>query len=109
MIVRIRFGPGTKLQRNRRKNRHLALALAALLTPAALMAFALSCWRVAADLELSGQFPISIGFFSHWQVWLGSAAVLECIAIALNRYGRGETVIRNSEEEHSQTLLNSGF
>jgi len=91
MLVRIRFRQGPKLKRKLRKNQHVALAFSALLTPAALMACALGFWRIAADLNLSRQFAISAGFFSHWQVWLASAALLELVAIALNRYGRAES------------------
>ena len=87
MIVRIQLQVGPRVRRARRKNRHVALALAALVTPAALVAGLLGFWRVAADLNLAGQFAISAGLFSHWQVWLGCATVLESIAILLNRYG----------------------
>ena len=91
MLVRIRFRQGPKLKRKLRKNQHVALAFSALLTPAALMTCALGFWRIAADLNLSRQFAIPSGFFSHWQVWLGSAALLELGAILLNRYGRAES------------------
>jgi uncharacterized RDD family membrane protein YckC len=87
MIVRIRLHSGPKVKLARRKNRHIALALAALITPAALVACLLGFWRLAADLNMAGQFAISEGLFSHWHVWFGCAAVLEFIAIVLNRYG----------------------
>ena len=109
MRVRIRLARGPTLKHKRHKNRHVALALSALLTPAALMACALGLWRVAADLNLTGQFAIPAGFFSHWQVWLGLAAVLECVSIGLSRYGRAESGIQNSEDNSTHTLLNSGF
>jgi hypothetical protein len=67
----------------------LALALSALLTPAALMAFALSFWRFGADVNWTGRFAIADGLFSHWQVWGALGIVLQAGAIALNRYGRG--------------------
>lgn len=87
MIVRIQLKAGPKLKRTRRKNRHVALALAALITPAALVAGLLGFWRLAADLNMAGRFAISVGLFSHWQTWLGCATLLESIAILLNRYG----------------------
>jgi len=87
MIVRIQLQAGPKVKRARRKNRHVALALAALLTPAALVAGLLGFWRLAADLNLAGRFAISAGLFSHWQTWLGCATLLEAVAIVLNRYG----------------------
>jgi hypothetical protein len=92
MIVRIRFGRGTKVGRKVRKNRRFALGVAAMLTPAALLATVLALWRIAADLSWAGSFAISEGFFSHWQVWLGTAALLQLCAHLLNRYAKnGET------------------
>lgn len=71
------------------KPRRFAFALAALLTPAALMAAVLACWRLAADLNWTREFAISTGPFSHWQVWIAMAAILQIAASKLNRYGRG--------------------
>jgi hypothetical protein len=88
MVVRIRFGRGPKIVRKRRKNRRVALAFASLLTPAALMMAALGLWRLAADLQWASNFAIRTGLFSHWQVWAGSAALLQAGAYYLNRYGR---------------------
>src|SRR5271157_4187447 len=88
MIVRIQLQAGPRIKRTRRKNRHVALALGALITPTALVAGLLGFWRLAADLNWAGQFAVSAGLFSHWQVWLGCATVLESIAVLLNRYGR---------------------
>jgi hypothetical protein len=88
MRVRIRFGRGRPVHRGQRKNRRLALAFGALLTPAAVMASVLGLWRLAADMKWTGEFAITSGLFSHWQVWLASAAVLQRGAWMLNRYGR---------------------
>ena len=88
MLVRIRFGRGQPLYRGKGKNRRLALALGALLTPAAVMASVLGLWRLAADMKWTGEFGISSGLFSHWQVWFASAVALQGGASALNRYGR---------------------
>lgn len=90
MVVRIRFARGPKVTKKRRKNRRIALAAASLLTPAAAMAGALGAWRVAADMNWAGSFAIRSGFFSHWQVWLGAALMLQLCSHALNRYGRSE-------------------
>ncbi len=87
MRVRIRLQDGPHVQRKQGKNRHLAIGAAALLTPAAVMAAILALWRIASDIGLTGEFAISQGIFSHWQAWLGLAAVLECGAVLLNRYG----------------------
>ncbi len=89
MVVRIRFGRGPRVERKRGKNRRVALALAALLTPAAVMAAVLGFWRLAADLRWTGNFAIPNGLFSHWQVWFASAALLHLCSRALNHYGKG--------------------
>ena len=90
MLLRIRFAKGPRIARMRRKNRRVALAAGALLTPAALMAFALGIWRLAADLSWTGEFAITSGLFSHWQVWLAGAALLQFAAHLLGRYGKAE-------------------
>ena len=92
MIVRIRFGRGTKVGRKPRRPSRLALGVAGLLTPAAVLAAVLALWRIAADLNWTGSFAIESGFFSHWQVWLGAAVLLQVGAHLLNRYAKsGET------------------
>lgn len=67
----------------------MALVVAALLTPIGLIAFVLAIWRVAADLNWANSFAIPTGLFSHWQVWLGAAALLQAASYLLNRYGSG--------------------
>jgi hypothetical protein len=89
MIVRIRFGCGPKVAQKRRKNQRVALAMAALLTPAALMAFVLGLWRMAADLQWTNDFAIADGILSHWQVWIAAALLLQFVTSLLNRYGHG--------------------
>ena len=90
MLVRIRFEKRRTLGNRRPKpDRRIALAAAALLTPAALMASVLAAWRIAADLNFAGRFAIPSGLFSHWQVWLGAAVALQLCSRVLNRYGHG--------------------
>jgi hypothetical protein len=86
MIVRLRFDVGPPVKKQRGKNRHLALAAGALLAPAALMAYVLGVWRLAADLGLAGQFALS-GILAHWQLWMGAGAALQFASYALTRYG----------------------
>jgi hypothetical protein len=88
MFVRLMLKRGRPLLRKPGKNRHVALGLAALLTPAALMAYVLGFWRLAADIGVAGEFGIT-GVFSHWQIWILIAAVLHLSGYVLNRYGRG--------------------
>jgi len=98
MVVRIRLDSRTRVRQKRRKNQHVALALAALLTPAAVMACVLALWRLAADLNITGRFPISGGLFSHWQIWLTLAASLQFCATLLNRYGKAGAPVPDVEE-----------
>jgi hypothetical protein len=111
MRVRIRLSRGTKVRQKGRKNQHVALALASLLTPAAVMACALAFWRLSADLKVTSLFPITDGLFSHWQVWVSGSAVLQLCAVVLNRYGNSESVIQESEEaeESPRALVNSRY
>jgi hypothetical protein len=88
MIVRIRLRLGSPIQRKHGKNRPLALAAGGLLVPASLMAYALGFWRLASDMGMAGEFGIK-GMFSHWQIWIGTAVLLQVTASILNRYGRG--------------------
>src|SRR5271169_3805386 len=99
MVVRIRLSSGTRVRRKRRKNQHVALATASLLTPAAVMACVLAFWRLAADINATGQFPIPSGLFSHWQVWLTLAASLQFCATMLNRYGKPESILPEPVDE----------
>ena len=91
MVVRIRFARGPKLVPGKRHNQRLAVAVASLLTPVAVMASVLACWRVAADLNLAGSFAIPSGPFSHWQFWLGAAIALQICSRLLNKYARRDT------------------
>jgi hypothetical protein len=90
MVVRIRFGKGQRVARKRRKNRRLAMAFASFLTPASVMAAALGVWGLAEGPNWTSHFAISNGIFSHWQVWLAFAALLQTGSHYLNRYGRAD-------------------
>ena len=57
--------------------------LPALLSPAAVLALVLGLWRVSADLGWTEAFLIANGFFSHWQVWIALAIVLQVAAVWL--------------------------
>ena len=109
MVVRIRLNSKTRVRQKRRKNQHVALALASLLTPAAVMACVLAFWRLAADLNATGQFPIASGFFSHWQIWLTLAASLQFCATQLNRYGKPQVILPESVDEPERKLANSPY
>lgn len=89
MLIRIRLRRGPAIRKKRGKERKIALALGSLLTPLAVMAAILGAWRLGADLNWAGQFAIAEGLFSHWQVWVAMAAILQLGATLLIRYGRG--------------------
>ncbi len=90
MVIRIRFRRGPRVAKKRRKKQRIAAAIGALLTPAAAMALGLALWRIAADLNWSNRFAISSGLFSHWQVWMGAAVLLQFCARRLGHYGKKE-------------------
>ena len=92
MVVRIRFAKGPVVNRKRKPDEGLAglaMAVAALLTPAAVMALVLGVWRIGAGLKLTSSFYIASGPFSDWRLWLGVAALLQLCSYFLNRYGKG--------------------
>ena len=100
MVVRIRLSSGARLRQKQRKNQHVALAMASLLTPLAVMACVLAFWRLAADLNATGRFPIPSGLFSHWQVWVTLAASLQFCATLLNRYGKPQSILPESADRN---------
>ncbi len=90
MRIRIRFGKGQRVSKTRRRNKRVALAVSALLTPAAFLASVLALWRIAADLNFAAKFAIASGVFSHWQVWMVVAVLLQVCSRTLARYGKRE-------------------
>lgn len=88
MILKIRLRRGVRIEQRQGKNRRLALAASGLLIPAAVMAFILACWRIAADMSYASQFAIEDGIFSHWHVWAAITAILVFTAYRLNRYAK---------------------
>jgi hypothetical protein len=69
-------------------SRKVALGLSSLMTPAALAAYALGCWRIASDLNWAAEFAISRGLLSRWQVWVALGGCIHACAVTLRRYGR---------------------
>lgn len=89
MLVRIRFARGPQFHRKPGKNRPAALGAGALLIPPAAMAAVMGLWRLTSDLQVTGEFGIANGLFSHWHVWIALSALLSWCAFTLNRYGNG--------------------
>jgi len=49
----------------------------ALVIPSAVVALVMGIWRLTSDLGWTDTFPVSTGFFSHWQVWIALAIGLK--------------------------------
>jgi len=69
--------------------RGLALTLSQWTTPLSIAASVFAFWRLGSDIDHSVRFAISGGLFSHWQVWLAMAVLLQILGSMLARYGRG--------------------
>jgi hypothetical protein len=87
MLVRIRFGRGTSVQRRNRKNARMAMAASTCGTLAAISCGTLGSWRLGQDLGWAGDFVFESGVLSHWQVWLSAAALLQYGSWRLARLG----------------------
>lgn len=85
MVVKIRWRYGPRVRRSIAWNRRLALILSTLMTPLALMAWALAAWRLMADLGWAGEFAIKDGAFSRWQSWTALAVGIQFAAFLLLR------------------------
>jgi hypothetical protein len=57
----------------------------ALAVPTAGIFYALAAWRLAADLGWAGDFFVSSGPLSRWQIWVALAAGLQLAARSLSR------------------------
>lgn len=107
MIVRIRLSTGARVAQRQRKNKHIALAFASLLTPGSVVLCVLAFWRLTADFKVTSEFFITSGFFSHWQVWLAMSAIIQLFSIFLNRYGNAEPVFRKPVDGPPNNLADS--
>ncbi|HEY3443841.1 MAG TPA: hypothetical protein VGK29_24010 [Paludibaculum sp.] len=66
----------------------MAGGLAALLSPAAAVCFALAFWRLGQDMGFAHNFFVADGPLSHWQVWFAFASVVLATGQWLNRRAR---------------------
>ena len=88
MVVRIRLRRIAPRLQGGPVHRQSALVVSALMTPIALMAFALGCWSIAADLKLTSSFAISDGIFAHWQIWIAIGIAVQLAAFLLHKLAR---------------------
>src|SRR5687767_3070588 len=77
MVIKIRLSYGLTMRKTAAANRQAVLVMSSLMTPLAVMAWALAFWRIAADLRWAGEFAIPNGIFSHWQVWIAVAIAVQ--------------------------------
>ena len=75
------------------KQRRYAPVVGYLMTPVALVGYVLAFWRLGADLNWLGEFFISQGLFSRWQVWLAIAIATQLVANQLNRAAQRHHVV----------------
>jgi hypothetical protein len=67
---------------DRNGSRRLA---AFLLGPVAATVYAIAVWRFASDMNWFGEFFITDGLFSRWQIWLALAIATQMAAHQLRR------------------------
>lgn len=78
MVVRIRIKRMPRVQ-------DVFAGAAGLLTLGAVVCFIMSAWKLMADMGVAGNFAISAGVFSHWQVWLATAIALQLFSFRIAR------------------------
>lgn len=78
------------LERMQRAERDLRPWVEFLLRPLAVTAYTLAFWRLAADMNWLGEFFISSGLLSRWQVWLAMAIAIHMAAAYLAQQDREE-------------------
>ena len=86
VILRIRTAPEKRLVPGRRPNRRLASLGISLVSPLALLCFAVCLWRWSYDLAWTGRFLVDSGILFHWQVWFIAGALLQLLVVWLGRY-----------------------
>ena len=94
MKVRIRIKLGRVRQPREPELGNLVLRLRRWLNPISALALALALWRLAYELNWTGRFAISEGLFSHWQVWMGLALLLQVLDTMLGRYSMRSHQVR---------------
>jgi hypothetical protein len=85
MIARIEDGLQLTLRHHATNLLQVAKAIGFLLSQTALVAFVFAAWRLGSDLNWTGEFFVSSGLLSHWQVWLAIAIMARIGVTYLNR------------------------
>ena len=103
MVVRIRLTRNLPTEGSRRKNARAARLAAVLLTLIAVCLASFGAWRIAEDLGWGGDFVISNGLFSHWQVWIAGAVLAQFGAWKLLAYAKSTSPETEEDLEPSVT------
>jgi hypothetical protein len=107
MVVRIRFRVGRPVERRNGKNGRLAWVAAGFMTLGTVSCFCLGIWRLGVDFGWAGEFVFpDTSFFSHWQIWLALAMLIQVVAWKLNRYGKPRQTPAAQEPEQKKTEKN---
>ncbi len=88
MLRRSQLGPTPEIARAVADPRNVAPVIGLMLLPMSLIGYVFAAWRVGADLDWAGDFFISQGLLSRWQVWLALGAAAQFAANYLNRFAR---------------------
>lgn len=94
MRVKIRFPEGAAAAKILSTQRGIGMVgpMAALaggvLTLAAVACLTLAVWRLTSDLGWTGEFAISEGLLSHWQVWMTLTIGTGMVGVKLLRVAR---------------------
>jgi hypothetical protein len=89
MVVRIRIHWGKIRSQNGSRRGDVGSALGRGLNLSSVAALLVALWRLANDLTWTERFAIPPGLFSHWQLWLALAILLQVAATVLQRHTRG--------------------
>jgi hypothetical protein len=98
MVVKIRFGRGPVVTSRKGKNSRAANLAGSCLTLVSLGCASLGLWRLGTDLDWAGNFFISTGLLSHWQVWIGIAVATQYMSWRLVRYAGSAFPIEADED-----------
>ena len=88
MVVRVRIRWGRVRMQSGARPGVLLSAFGRGLSLASAVALLAALWRLGNDLNRTERFAISQGLFSHWQIWLALAILLQIAATILQRSGR---------------------
>ena len=87
MLIKVRFQRGAAGKRFAAKHAPVASGAAGLAALVAVSCLMLALWRLTSDLGWTGEFVISAGLLSHWQVWMAITIAFGAIGVRLARYG----------------------